>query len=130
MRDNCCAHERTPSAAGPLYVCIKCIIECRFKPIEPESRDLIKCSILLECLYQKSTIWTCLLLFTVCGSVLSGHAAPSAEAAGDKATDAATQEGNMLVMSGGEGYIDFRMGEFATCDGGNIIVSTTADLEI
>lgn len=95
-------------------MCIKCIIKCRFKPIEPESRDLIKYSILLECLYQKS----CLLLFTVCGSVLSGHAAPSAEAAGDKATDAATQEGNMLVMSGGEGYIDFRMGEFATCDGG------------
>lgn len=54
--------------------------------------------------------------------MLSGHAAPSAscggEAAGDKTTDAAAQEGNktMLVMSGGEGYIDFRMGECAaTC---------------
>lgn len=71
---------------------------------------------------KKNTVWTCLLLFTVCGSVLSGHAAPSAscggEAAGDKTTDAAAQEGNktMLVMSGGEGYIDFRMGECAaTC---------------
>lgn len=54
----------------------------------------------------------------VCPSVLSGHAAASAscagEAAGDKAADATTQEGTkcMLVMSGGEGYIDFRMGEF------------------
>lgn len=53
--------------------------------------------------------------------MLSGHAAPSAscggEAAGDKATDAASREVNksMLVMSGGEGYIDFRMGEFAAC---------------
>lgn len=50
--------------------------------------------------------------------MLAGHAAPSAtcggEAGGDKAADAATQDGNktMLVMSGGEGYIDFRMGEF------------------
>lgn len=50
--------------------------------------------------------------------MLSGHAAASAscagEAAGDKAADATTQEGTkcMLVMSGGEGYIDFRMGEF------------------
>lgn len=63
------------------------------------------------------------MLFTVCGSVLSGHAVPSAscgaEAAGDKATDAATPEGtkSILVMSGGEGYIDFRMGKFATCNG-------------
>lgn len=64
------------------------------------------------------------MLFTVCVSVLSGHAVPSAscgvEAAGDKTTDAATQEGtkSMLVMSGGEGYIDFRMGESAlfTCN--------------
>lgn len=57
--------------------------------------------------------------------MLSGHAVPSAscggEAAGDKATDASTQEGtkSVLVMSGGEGYIDFRMGEFAArrhCD--------------
>uniref|UniRef100_A0AAX7SRX9 C-Jun-amino-terminal kinase-interacting protein 4 n=1 Tax=Astatotilapia calliptera TaxID=8154 RepID=A0AAX7SRX9_ASTCA len=53
----------------------------------------------------------------VCPSVLSGHAAASAscagEAAGDKAADATTQEGTkcMLVMSGGEGYIDFRMGD-------------------
>lgn len=73
-----------------------------------------------------------LLLFTVCGSLLSGHAAPSAsfggEAAGDKATDATTQEGNksMLVMSGGEGYIDFRMGELSTCNRWNI---TAEDLE-
>lgn len=57
-------------------------------------------------------------MVTVCPSVLSGHAAPSAssagEAAADKAADATTQEGTkcMLVMSGGEGYIDFRMGEF------------------
>jgi len=55
--------------------------------------------------------------------VLSGHADPSAscggEAAGEKTTDAAAQEGtkSMLVMSGGEGYIDFRMGECATCRG-------------
>ena len=60
------------------------------------------------------------MLFTVCVSVLSGHAVPSAscggEAAGDKATDASSQEAtkSMLVMSGGEGYIDFRMGEFTT----------------
>ncbi len=53
--------------------------------------------------------------------MLSGHGVPSAsgggEAAGDKVTDVAAQEGfkSMLVMSGGEGYIDFRMGEFAAC---------------
>lgn len=70
--------------------------------------------------HLENTIWTCdFLLFTVCCSVLAGHAAPSAtgggEAGGDKATDAAPQDGNktMLVMSGGEGYIDFRMGEFS-----------------
>uniref|UniRef100_A0A669C202 C-Jun-amino-terminal kinase-interacting protein 4 n=1 Tax=Oreochromis niloticus TaxID=8128 RepID=A0A669C202_ORENI len=50
-------------------------------------------------------------------TAVPGHAAPSAscavEAAGDKAADATTQEGTkcMLVMSGGEGYIDFRMGD-------------------
>uniref|UniRef100_A0AAQ5WXW6 C-Jun-amino-terminal kinase-interacting protein 4 n=1 Tax=Amphiprion ocellaris TaxID=80972 RepID=A0AAQ5WXW6_AMPOC len=50
-------------------------------------------------------------------TAVPGHAVPSAscggEAAGDKATDATAQEGNksMLVMSGGEGYIDFRMGD-------------------
>ncbi|XP_059180898.1 C-Jun-amino-terminal kinase-interacting protein 4-like isoform X1 [Centropristis striata] len=50
-------------------------------------------------------------------TAVPGHADPSVscggEAAGDKTTDAATQEGNksMLVMSGGEGYIDFRMGD-------------------
>ncbi|XP_075889880.1 C-Jun-amino-terminal kinase-interacting protein 4 isoform X2 [Nelusetta ayraudi] len=50
-------------------------------------------------------------------TAVPGHAAPSAtcggEAGGDKAADAATQDGNktMLVMSGGEGYIDFRMGD-------------------
>uniref|UniRef100_A0A3Q3VXJ0 Uncharacterized protein n=1 Tax=Mola mola TaxID=94237 RepID=A0A3Q3VXJ0_MOLML len=50
-------------------------------------------------------------------TAVPGHAAPSAscggEAAGDKATDAASREVNksMLVMSGGEGYIDFRMGD-------------------
>ncbi|XP_050928380.1 C-Jun-amino-terminal kinase-interacting protein 4 [Lates calcarifer] len=50
-------------------------------------------------------------------TAVPGHAVPSAscggEAAGDKATDASTQEGtkSMLVMSGGEGYIDFRMGD-------------------
>ena len=59
-----------------------------------------------------------LVFFTVCVSVHSGHAIPSAscggEAGGDRATDASSQEGtkSMLVMSGGEGYIDFRMGEF------------------
>ncbi|TMS21916.1 C-Jun-amino-terminal kinase-interacting protein 4, partial [Larimichthys crocea] len=48
-------------------------------------------------------------------TAVPGHAVPSAscggEAAGDKATDASTQEGtkSVLVMSGGEGYIDFRM---------------------
>uniref|UniRef100_A0AAQ6IPD1 C-Jun-amino-terminal kinase-interacting protein 4 n=1 Tax=Anabas testudineus TaxID=64144 RepID=A0AAQ6IPD1_ANATE len=53
----------------------------------------------------------------VCVSVLSGHALPSVscggEAAGDKATDVSAQEGtkSVLVMSGGEGYIDFRMGD-------------------
>ncbi|XP_074518872.1 C-Jun-amino-terminal kinase-interacting protein 4 [Halichoeres trimaculatus] len=50
-------------------------------------------------------------------TAVPGHAVPSAacggEAAGDKAADATTQEGtkSMLVMSGGEGYIDFRMGD-------------------
>ncbi|KAM9336112.1 C-Jun-amino-terminal kinase-interacting protein 4 isoform 2-T2 [Symphorus nematophorus] len=50
-------------------------------------------------------------------AAVPGHSVPSAssggEAAGDKAADAATQEGtkSMLVMSGGEGYIDFRMGD-------------------
>ncbi|XP_040922544.1 C-Jun-amino-terminal kinase-interacting protein 4 isoform X2 [Toxotes jaculatrix] len=50
-------------------------------------------------------------------TAVPGHAVPSAscggEAAGDKATDASSQEGtkSMLVMSGGEGYIDFRMGD-------------------
>uniref|UniRef100_A0A671W2T1 Sperm associated antigen 9 n=1 Tax=Sparus aurata TaxID=8175 RepID=A0A671W2T1_SPAAU len=50
-------------------------------------------------------------------TAVPGHAIPSVscggEAAGDKATDATTQEGtkSMLMMSGGEGYIDFRMGE-------------------
>uniref|UniRef100_A0A3B4FKI9 C-Jun-amino-terminal kinase-interacting protein 4 n=1 Tax=Pundamilia nyererei TaxID=303518 RepID=A0A3B4FKI9_9CICH len=50
-------------------------------------------------------------------TAVPGHAAASAscagEAAGDKAADATTQEGTkcMLVMSGGEGYIDFRMGD-------------------
>lgn len=48
--------------------------------------------------------------------VPSGHAAPPlscGDATGDKPTDSASQEGfrSMLVMSGGEGYIDFRMGE-------------------
>ncbi|KAM3592273.1 uncharacterized protein V6R79_016023 [Siganus canaliculatus] len=50
-------------------------------------------------------------------TAVPGHAVPSAssggEATGDKASDAATQEGtrSMLLMSGGEGYIDFRMGD-------------------
>lgn len=65
--------------------------------------------------------------------MFSGHAAPSAsctgEAVGDKATDVSSQEGNksMLVMSGGEGYIDFRMGEFATCSRWNIFFVSAAD---
>lgn len=58
----------------------------------------------------------------MCLSVISGHSIPSVSSAGDEAgektTDAA-QEGSksVLVMSGGEGYIDFRMGEFASGDG-------------
>ncbi|XP_071062909.1 C-Jun-amino-terminal kinase-interacting protein 4 isoform X4 [Pseudochaenichthys georgianus] len=50
-------------------------------------------------------------------TAVPGHADPSAscggEAAGEKTADAAAQEGtkSMLVMSGGEGYIDFRMGD-------------------
>uniref|UniRef100_A0A665VH60 Sperm associated antigen 9 n=1 Tax=Echeneis naucrates TaxID=173247 RepID=A0A665VH60_ECHNA len=41
-------------------------------------------------------------------------ASSGGDAAGDKTADATAQEGSrsMLVMSGGEGYIDFRMGEF------------------
>lgn len=95
--------------------------------------DLINCSTQFECLYQKKKSQSG-QLFTVCGSLLSGHSAPSAscggDAAGNKATEA-TQERNksLLVMSGGEGYIDFRMGESATCSGWNIILSTTAELE-
>uniref|UniRef100_A0AAX7TTG2 C-Jun-amino-terminal kinase-interacting protein 4 n=1 Tax=Astatotilapia calliptera TaxID=8154 RepID=A0AAX7TTG2_ASTCA len=43
----------------------------------------------------------------------TASASCAGEAAGDKAADATTQEGTkcMLVMSGGEGYIDFRMGD-------------------
>ncbi|XP_029954553.1 C-Jun-amino-terminal kinase-interacting protein 4-like isoform X2 [Salarias fasciatus] len=50
-------------------------------------------------------------------TAVPGHAVPAAssggDAAGDKASDATTQEGSKstLVMSGGEGYIDFRMGD-------------------
>ncbi|XP_011616816.1 C-Jun-amino-terminal kinase-interacting protein 4 isoform X1 [Takifugu rubripes] len=49
-------------------------------------------------------------------TAVPGHASPSiggGEPSGDKSTDLSTQEGNksMLVMSGGEGYIDFRMGD-------------------
>ncbi|XP_070707364.1 C-Jun-amino-terminal kinase-interacting protein 4 [Pempheris klunzingeri] len=50
-------------------------------------------------------------------TAVPGHSVPSVscggEAAGDKTTDAATQEAtkSVLVMSGGEGYIDFRMGD-------------------
>nr|XP_019938810.1 PREDICTED: C-Jun-amino-terminal kinase-interacting protein 4-like isoform X2 [Paralichthys olivaceus] len=50
-------------------------------------------------------------------TAVPGHAVPSAscggEAGGDRAADASSQEGtkSMLVMSGGEGYIDFRMGD-------------------
>ncbi|KAM6898626.1 C-Jun-amino-terminal kinase-interacting protein 4 isoform 3-T3 [Lycodopsis pacificus] len=50
-------------------------------------------------------------------TAVPGHAVPSAscgaEAAVDKTADAAAQEGSksVLVMSGGEGYIDFRMGD-------------------
>ncbi|XP_071329298.1 C-Jun-amino-terminal kinase-interacting protein 4 isoform X3 [Trachinotus anak] len=49
-------------------------------------------------------------------TAVPGHASSSSsggDAAGDKATDASSQEGSrsMLVMSGGEGYIDFRMGD-------------------
>ncbi|XP_032430497.1 C-Jun-amino-terminal kinase-interacting protein 4 isoform X3 [Xiphophorus hellerii] len=50
-------------------------------------------------------------------AAVPGHADPSAssggESAGDKSADVSAQEGSrsMLVMSGGEGYIDFRMGD-------------------
>ncbi|KAK2885074.1 C-Jun-amino-terminal kinase-interacting protein 4 isoform X2 [Channa argus] len=50
-------------------------------------------------------------------TAVPGHAVPSVscggEAAGDKVTNASNQEGtkSVLVMSGGEGYIDFRMGD-------------------
>ncbi|KAM4715801.1 C-Jun-amino-terminal kinase-interacting protein 4 [Anableps anableps] len=50
-------------------------------------------------------------------TAVPGHADPSTssagESAGDKSTDSSAQEGSrsMLVMSGGEGYIDFRMGD-------------------
>lgn len=52
-----------------------------------------------------------------CAALLIGHVVPSAgaggEVGGDKpAADAPTPEfsKSVLVMSGGEGYIDFRMG--------------------
>ncbi|KAF7650245.1 hypothetical protein LDENG_00128420 [Lucifuga dentata] len=57
-------------------------------------------------------------------TAVPGHMVPScgeaaAAAACNKATDAASQEGtkSMLVMSGGEGYIDFRMGDEAGEEG-------------
>lgn len=87
-----------------------------YRELRCDSNTVIRKSV---CNQQKNTIWTCLELFTVCVSVLSGHALPSVscggEAAGDKATDVSAQEGtkSVLVMSGGEGYIDFRMGECA-----------------
>uniref|UniRef100_A0A3B4WD75 C-Jun-amino-terminal kinase-interacting protein 4 n=1 Tax=Seriola lalandi dorsalis TaxID=1841481 RepID=A0A3B4WD75_SERLL len=55
--------------------------------------------------------------FTAVPGKHSGHSAPSpscGDAAGDRTTDSASsQDGSrsMLVMSGGEGYIDFRMGD-------------------
>uniref|UniRef100_A0A3Q3KQD5 C-Jun-amino-terminal kinase-interacting protein 4 n=1 Tax=Mastacembelus armatus TaxID=205130 RepID=A0A3Q3KQD5_9TELE len=46
-------------------------------------------------------------------TAVPGHGSLPEKGAGDKATDASAQEGtrSMLVMSGGEGYIDFRMGD-------------------
>ncbi|CAK6976431.1 C-Jun-amino-terminal kinase-interacting protein 4 [Scomber scombrus] len=50
-------------------------------------------------------------------TAVPGHSVPSsagaADAASEKSADATSQEGtkSMLVMSGGEGYIDFRMGD-------------------
>ncbi|XP_019740445.1 C-Jun-amino-terminal kinase-interacting protein 4-like [Hippocampus comes] len=47
-------------------------------------------------------------------TAVPGHALPSTSSCGDdKTSDAPSQDGNksMLVMSGGEGYIDFRMGD-------------------
>ncbi|XP_061519851.1 C-Jun-amino-terminal kinase-interacting protein 4 isoform X4 [Phycodurus eques] len=50
-------------------------------------------------------------------TAVPGHALPSAsscaDASGDKTSDATSPDGtkSMLVMSGGEGYIDFRMGD-------------------
>lgn len=66
----------------------------------------------------ENPIFTYLLAVTLC----PGHASPSiggGEPSGDKSTDVSTQEGNksMLVMSGGEGYIDFRMGELGDREG-------------
>lgn len=61
--------------------------------------------------------------------LLSGHSEPSAssggETAGEKSSDTSTQEGSksMLVMSGGEGYIDFRMGEFTTSSRSRVVIS-------
>ncbi|XP_077406600.1 C-Jun-amino-terminal kinase-interacting protein 4 isoform X3 [Vanacampus margaritifer] len=47
-------------------------------------------------------------------TAVPGHALPSTSSGGDdKTSDAPSQDGtqSMLVMSGGEGYIDFRMGD-------------------
>lgn len=109
---------KTQSLCSP--ECLLMFITCITASAGPAAETLLKHYPVGWChLTQKNTIWTRHLLFTVCCCVLAGHAAPSAtgggEAGGDKAADAATQDGNktMLVMSGGEGYIDFRMGEFS-----------------
>lgn len=70
----------------------------------------------------ENPIFTYLLAATLC----PGHASPSiggGEPSGDKSTDVSTQEGNksMLVMSGGEGYIDFRMGELGDGEGNRML---------
>ncbi|KAM4623501.1 C-Jun-amino-terminal kinase-interacting protein 4 isoform 2-T2 [Polymixia lowei] len=64
-------------------------------------------------------------------TAVPGHTIPSAssggEAGADKAADASSQEGtrSVLVMSGGEGYIDFRMGD----DGGEEVEEPSMKLQ-
>ncbi|KAM9816990.1 C-Jun-amino-terminal kinase-interacting protein 4 [Neosynchiropus ocellatus] len=49
--------------------------------------------------------------FTAVPGLAAATVSGSGEAAGEKTEDASSVESAMLVMSGGEGYIDFRMGD-------------------
>ncbi|XP_053721131.1 C-Jun-amino-terminal kinase-interacting protein 4 isoform X3 [Synchiropus splendidus] len=49
--------------------------------------------------------------FTAVPGLAAATVSSSGEAAGEKTEDASSVESAMLVMSGGEGYIDFRMGD-------------------